>query len=326
MSTRLILKFLLVAIGFGISMAVSAQDKPPLRLLVGFPPGGSTDTVARLLAEKLRLQLGRPVIVENKPGAGGRLAVQALKSAVPDGTTWMVSPNATMVLQPLLYPQTLLGFDVLTDIAPVANLVSYPLALAVSSKTGVNTAREYVAWVKDNPKEGSFGTAGLGGQTHFSGVQFGKAAGLDLSVVPYRGNGPLVTDLLGGQVPAGVMTAGDIAPHRRGGHVRVIATFGSKRSPLLPDVPTLKEQGYDVDAGEAWTALWTSARTPKAEVDRMQAAVKLVLALPEVRDILIEKQTLQPDFRPAAELGQMLRKDMAYWAPVIKASGFKPEQ
>ena len=198
--------------------------------------------------------------------------------------------------------------------------------MTVSTKTGVNNVKEYVAWVKANPQNGLFGSAGLGGHTHFSGLQLGKAAGVELSVVPYKGNGPLATDLLGGQVPAGIMTAGDIAQYQKSGQVKLIGVFGEKRSPLLPDVPTMIEQGYNVDAGDAWTGMWAPARTPRADIDRMQAALKQVLALPEVRDLLINKQTMQPDFRSAADLDKLQRKELAYWGPVIKATGFKPDQ
>lgn len=320
------LKTALAGLAFGAVFAASAQDKPPIRLIVGFAPGGSTDTVARLVADKLRGPLGQPVIVENKPGAGGRLAAEALKNSAPDGLSYMVAPNATGVFQALLYPVSVLKYDLLNDLAPVAVVVSYPLALAVGSKTGVNSVRDYVSFVKSKPEHGSFGSAGLGGHTHFSGLQLAKAAGIEMNVVPYRGNGPLATDLLGGQVPAGIMTAGDIASHQKTGAVKLIGVFGAKRSPLLPEVPTLIEQGYNVDTGDAWTGVWAPAKTPKAELDRMQAALQQVLAMPDVRDILIHKQTMQPDFRPAAELDKLQRKELAYWGPVIKSTGFKPEQ
>jgi tripartite-type tricarboxylate transporter receptor subunit TctC len=320
------LKTALTALAFGLAMTANAQDKPPIRILVGFAPGGSTDSVARILGEKLRGPLGQTVIVENKPGAGGRLAAEALKNSAPDGHTYMIAPNATGVFQALLYPVSVLRYDLLNDLAPVAVVVSYPLALAVSAKTGVNNVKEYVAWAKANPQNSVFGSAGLGGHTHFSGLQLAKAAGIELNVVPYKGNGPLVTDLLGGQVPAGIMTAGDIALHQKSGQVKLIGVFGEKRSPLLPDVPTLIEQGYNVETGDAWTGMWAPAKTPKAELDRMQAALKQVLAMPEVRDLLVNKQTMNPDFRSAVDLDKLQRKELAYWGPVIKATGFKPEQ
>ncbi|MBP0637739.1 MULTISPECIES: Bug family tripartite tricarboxylate transporter substrate binding protein [unclassified Cupriavidus] len=314
------------ALALGFTLAAHAQDKQPIRLLVGFPPGGSTDTVARVLADKLQGVLGQVVIVDNKPGAGGRIATGMLKHSAPDGLTYMVAPNATAIFPTLLYPPATLKYDLLTDLSPVAVVISYPLALVVSSQTGVSNVKEYVAWLKAHPKEAVFGSAGLGGQTHFTGLQFGKAAGVPLNVVPYKGNGPLATDLIGGQLAAAVMTAGDILPHARGGKVRIIGVFSARRSPLLPDVPTVAEQGVKVDSGEAWTGVWAPAKTPRAELERMQAALGKVLAMPDVRSMLEEKAVLQPDYRDAADLDRLQRKELAYWGPVIKASGFKPEQ
>lgn len=315
----------MAVLSLGLGLAAQAQDRAPIKILVGFPPGGSTDLVARLLAEKMAMVLKQPVMVDNKPGAGGRMAAQALKASAPDGQTYMVAPNATPILQTLLYSVEVLKYDMLKDLAPVAVLVSYPLAIAVNTQLGVKNIKEYAAWVKANPKEGSFGTAGAGGHTHFSGLQLGKAIGQPLQVVPYRGNGPMVTDLLGGQVPAGIMTAGDVLQHQKSGKVRVLAQFGAKRSPLMPDVPTLIEQGYNLDTGDAWTGMWAPAKTPQAELDRMQNAIKYVLALPEVREQLINKATLHSDFRPAADMDALQRKELHYWGPIIKESNFKPE-
>lgn len=309
----------------GLTFAATAQDKQPIKLLVGFPPGGSTDTVARLLADKLSTVLKQPIMVENKPGAGGRLAAQALKAAAPDGLTYMIAPNATPVFQTLLYPASVLKYDMLTDFTPVGVVVSYPLALAVSNHLNVKDAKEYATWLKANPKEATFGSAGAGGHTHFTGLQLGKIIGQPLQVVPYRGNGPLATDLLGGQVPAGIMTAGDIVQHQRSGKVRVIAQFGAQRSPVLPDVPTMMEQGIKLDAGDAWTGMWAPAKTPKAEIERIQNGLKYALSLSEVREILVNKATLNPDFRSAEEMDKLQRKELKFWDPIIKASGFKPE-
>jgi tripartite-type tricarboxylate transporter receptor subunit TctC len=316
----------LLAATLGLSMTAGAQSDQPIRILVGFPPGGSTDTVARVLADKMSVVLKQPIIIDNKPGAGGRLAAQALKASAPDGLTYMIAPDATPVFQTLLYPASTLKYDMLKDFAPVAVVVSYPLALAVGQDTGVKTAKDFVAWARSHPQQASFGTAGAGGQTHFSGLQLGKAIGVNLQAVPYRGNGPLITDLLGGQVAAGVMTAGDILPHQSSGKARVVAVFGAQRSALLPDVPTFKEQGIDIDTGDGWTGMWAPAKTPQAQVERMQNALRHVLGLPEVRDILANKATLNPDFRPADEMDKLLRQELAYWGPVIKASGFTPDQ
>ena len=319
------LKLIAACLAVGLTLPTAAQDKSPIKILIGFPPGGSTDTDARVLGEKLSVVPKQPVIVDNKPGAGGRLAAQALKAAAPDGLTYMIAPNATPVFQSLLYPQSVLKYDMLHDFAPVAMLVSYPLALAVNQQSGVKTAKDYAAWVKSNPNDASFGSAGAGGQTHFSGLQLGKAIKQDLRVVPYRGNGPLVTDLLGGQVPAGILTAGDIAQYQKGGKIRIVGVFGAKRSSLLPDVPTFVEQGLNLDTGDAWTGMWAPAKTPKADIERMQNGLKYVLGLPEVRDLLINKATLNPDYRGAEEMDKIQRKELLYWGPIIKESGFKAE-
>lgn len=318
-----------LALGLAFAIPAAAQtahERQPIRFLVGFPPGGSTDTVARVLADKLQVELGQPVIVDNRPGAGGRVATGMLKNSPPDGLTYMVAPNATTIFPTLLYPAATLKYDLLTDLAPVAVVISYPLALVISSETGAKDVKAFVAWMKAHPKEALFGTAGLGGQTHFTGLQFGKAAGVPMNVVPYKGNGPLTTDLLGGQVASAVMTAGDIVPHAKGSKVRIIGVFGPARSPLLPGVPTVAEQGVAMETSDAWAGIWAPARTPKAELDRMQAALAKVLAMPDVRTTLQTKATLNPDFRPAAELDRLQRKELAYWGPVIKSSGFTPDQ
>jgi tripartite-type tricarboxylate transporter receptor subunit TctC len=318
------LKATLACLAVGLSLSATAQDKQPIKLLVGFAPGGSTDTVARVLADKLSLVLKQPVIVDNKPGAGGRVAAQALKASAPDGLTYMIAPNATPVFQTLLYPLSVLKYDMLKDLTPVGLVASYPLALAVNVQSGIKTVKEYEAWVKADPKNATFGSAGVGGHTHFTGLQLGKLMGVDLQVVAYRGNGPLAADLLGGQVPAGVMTAGDILQHQKSGKVRVLGVFGAKRSPLMPDMPTFIEQGYNIDTGDAWTGMWAPAKTPAAELERMQNGLKYVLNLPEVREIF-NKATLNPDFRNAEEMDKLQRKELQYWAPIIKATGFKPE-
>jgi tripartite-type tricarboxylate transporter receptor subunit TctC len=324
MRLSMLFKQLLALAALALTFAAQAQGDT-IKLLVGFPPGGSTDTIARVLGDKLAVVLKQSVLVENKPGAGGRIAAQALKASPRDGLTYMVAPNATPVFQALLYPTAVLRYDVLRDLAPVGIVASYPLALAVGPDVPAKNAAEYVAWLKANPKKASFGTAGAGGQTHFSGLQFGKAVGVAMQVVPYRGNGPLITDLVGGQLPAGVMIAGDVLPHQKGGKVRVLGVFGARRSPLLPEVPTLKEQGIDVDTGDAWTGVWAPAKTPKPQLERFERALKYVLGLPEVREQL-QNLTLTPDFRPAAEMDATVRHELAYWGPIIKVSGFNPAQ
>ncbi|BDI06473.1 tripartite tricarboxylate transporter substrate-binding protein [Sphaerotilus microaerophilus] len=309
-----------------LPLGVQAQGDKPIRLLVGFPPGGASDSVARVLAEKLQVLLKQQVIVENRPGVGGRIAAQAVKNAAPDGLTYMVAPNATFVFQHLTYPVSVLGYDMTTDFTSVAQINSYPMAMVVNAGIGVKNAKDYAAWLKANPDKGTFGTAGQGGDTHFNGLQFAKVAGVKMTVVPYRGNGPLVTDLVGGQILTGNMVAGDALQHVKSGKLTYVGVYAPKRSPLLPDVPTMAEQGFDTGGDNGWMGLWGPAKLPKAELDRMQGALKHVLAQPEVKDLMMNRFAQIADYRPGAEADKQLKAELAHWGPVIKASGFTPAQ
>ena len=314
----------LLAIGLAVAFGAQAQSDKPIKLLVGFPPGGAADSVARVIAEKLQPLLRQPILVENRPGVGGRLAAQAVKAAAPDGHTYMVAPNATFVFQHLTYPVEVLGYDMTKDFTSVARINSYPMAMVVSASTGVKTAKEYVAWRKTPAGQPTFGTAGQGGDTHFNGLQFGKLAGVEMTVVPYRGNGPLVTDMLGNQILTGNMVAGDALQHVKSGKLNYVGIFAKKRSPLIPDVPTMAEQGFDTGGDAGWMGLWGPAKLDPNELARMQNALKLVLGLPEVKDLMMTRFLQVADFQPGAEVDKTLAAELAQWGPVIKASGFKP--
>ena len=311
-------------LGLAVPATLRAQgDKPVIRILLGLPPGGGTDAIARVFADRLPAELGQPVIIDSKVGVGGRLAADALKAAAPDGLTYMIAPNATPTFQTLVFgPQ--LKWDIWRDFAPVAGLVSYPLGMAVSMQTGATNVREFVEWVKKNPSA-SFGTPGLGGQNHFLGVQFAKAAGIDLPVTPYKGTPPLITDLVGGHVPAAVTLMDEMLKFHRAGKARVIGIFSDKRSELMPEIPTMAEQGIKVAGGEGWTAMWAPIKTPAAEIERMQRALQKVLATPQVRDALVTRLSVMPDYLNGQQMAKRQRDELAVWEPVIKASGFKPE-
>jgi tripartite-type tricarboxylate transporter receptor subunit TctC len=301
-----------------------AQDKPIIRILLGLPPGGGTDSIARYIADKLREQLGQPVIIESRVGVGGRLAADALMTASPDGLTYMIAPNATPTFQTLVFgPQ--LKWNIWRDFAPVAGLVSYPLGMAVNADLGVKSVREFVQWAKANPGKASFGTPGTGGQNHFLGVQFSKVAGIDLPMAPYKGTPPMITDLLGGHVPAGISLMDELIKHQKTGKLRVLGIFSDKRSELMPDIPTFTEQGYPVSSGDGWTAMWAPAKTPPAEIARVQQALQKILANPQVKDYLMTRLSVVPHYRSGEEMAKAQRDELATWEPIIKASGFKPE-
>ncbi|MEN9904452.1 MAG: hypothetical protein RLZZ555_1017 [Pseudomonadota bacterium] len=304
--------------------ATLAQSRPVIRILVGFPPGGATDAITRAVVDKLPNLLGQPVIVDNKPGVGGRMAADLMLAAPADGLTYMVAPNATPTFQMLVFKDQI-KWNSLKDFVPVASFASYPLGMGVAANLGVNNAREFVEWVRKNPGKASYGTPGLGGQNAFLGVQFAKAAGIELPVTPYKGSPPMVTDLVGGHVPSAISLLDGMMAHHRSGKIKVIGVFTRERSPLMPDIPTFAEQGIDVTSGEGWTGMWAKAGTPAAEVQRMENAIQQVLAMPEVKEVMSQRLMVHPLFRNAGQMDQLQRAELAHWEPIIKSSGFKPE-
>ncbi len=318
-------QLLAASLAWPLAGAAQAQgDKPTVKLLVGFAAGGGTDSVARLLADKLKDVLEQPVIVENMAGAGGRLAANALVAAPSDGLTFMVANNAVHIFQTLVFGAQL-KWHYRRDFAPVAQITSYPLALAVASSLGVGNVPEFVAWARANPGKASFGTAGLGGQAHFSGLQLAREAGIKLEPVAYKGATPMVTDLVGGHVPAGISLMDDMLKFHRAGSVKVIGVFSAQRSPVVPDIPTFVEQGYKDLSSESWQGVWAPAKTPPAQIERMQNAIKKVLEMPDVRQIMTTRLYVVPTFRPAAEMARLQDEEIKQWEPIIKSSGFKPE-
>jgi tripartite-type tricarboxylate transporter receptor subunit TctC len=313
------------AAGLALPRSLRAQsDKPPIKVLIGFPPGGATDAIGRLVIDRLPAELGQPVVVDNRPGAGGRIAADAVLAAAADGLTYMVAPNATPTFQMLVFGHQV-KWNILRDFAGVACLATYPLGMAVSLATGANNVREFVAWAKANPEKANFGTPGLGGQNHFLGVQLAKAAGIALQVTPYKGSPPMVTDLLGGHVPAAISLMDGLMAHHRAGKLKVIGTFTPERSALMPDIPIFAEQGVNITSGLGWTGMWARAGTPSAEIERMQRAVQRIVAQPEVREAMSKRLWVQPHFLGPEQMTQMQRAELAHWEPIIKASGFKPE-
>ena len=300
-----------------------AQDGPkgPVRLMVGFAPGGSSDLAARIIADKLKDVLGAPVVVDNKAGAGGRIAAEALKNAPPDGNTLLLTPIVVPVLAPLLF--TNLPYDANKDFAPVMHVANYQLAMSAGSNPPAKSLAELTAWLKTNPSKASFGSPAPGSLPHFFGLMVGRSIGVDMQHVAYKGGAPLHTDLIGGQIPVGIDALSDCIEQHRGGRLRIVATSGAARSPLLPDVPTFKELGYPIE-GDGWTAIYAPGGTPRPIVDRLNRALQDVIRQPDVHQKLtnlgFEITATSPD-----QLAAIMRADTAKWRPVIQASGFKPD-
>jgi len=318
---RRLSRWLTVALGVALAATAQAQTEKPVRIVVGFPAGATLDSLARQVAEKLRVSLNQPVIVENRTGAAGRLAAEFVKGQPGDGMTLLMTPVANMAIMP--HSHKGLRYDPFRDFVPVSHVANFQIAFAVGPAVPSQTLRDYVALVKKDPKAGNYASAAAGSIPHFLGVMFARTAGIELTHVPYKGTAPALTDLVGGQIAAAVMTVPDIAQLQRAGKVRALAVAGTRRSAALPDVPTFKEQGYDLE-GSGWYAVFAPASTPKETVDRLSRLVAQATQTPEVR-AFIEKGGMEATGTTPAELAAMLKADYDRWGPVIKASGFTSE-
>jgi tripartite-type tricarboxylate transporter receptor subunit TctC len=317
------IRALLLAAGLALLSAPSlAQVDKPVKLLVGFAPGGSADIAARLLADRLKDDLKQAVTVENKPGAGGRIAAEMLKNAPADGATIMLAPIVVPVLAPLVFSK--LPYDPAADFAPVAQVANFQFALSVAAAHPAKNVQELLAWFKANPGAANFGTPGAGSLPHFFGVMIARGAALDLVHVPYNGGGPLMNALMGNQVSTGIDTLVDQIELQRSGKIRLLASSGAARSPLLPDVPTFGEAGLKGVEGTSWFAVYAPARTPEATIRQLNAAINTALAAPELRE-RYAKLGLEPTGGTPADLAAAMKRDTDRWAPVVKASGFRAD-
>ncbi len=306
----------------GASPLALAQSPNPIRLLVGFPPGGGTDAIARALADKLKDQLGVPVVVENRAGAGGQIAAQALKAAAPDGTTFFLSHDHSVSILPLTIRNP--GFDPATDFVPVAGFATFANALAVSGATPAKSVAEYVSWVKTQAGKDTIGVPAPGSIPEFLVGLIKAKYGVDVQAAPYRGSAPMIADMLGGQIKAGVGSIPDFIEQHKAGKLRVVAVIGDKRQALLPDVPTFKELGFANLDDLPYYGIFAPAGTPAPVVERFSQALQKVIALPEIRDRLTGLG-LTVGYQPQAQFGPLVRKYGQTWAQIIKASGFQPQ-
>lgn len=306
---------------FAAPAPVRAADyQGPVKLLVGFPPGGATDVVARTLGNKLREVLGQPIIVENKGGAGGMIATQQLKASPADGSTVMLTIDHSHVIVPLTFKAP--GYNPATDFTAIAGVAQYFNALAVSSTLGVKTMKEFGAWLKANPGKANFGVPAAGSVPQFASLIVGDALGVKAVPVPYRGGAPLVADLLAGQVPAGIASLTEVIEHHRTGKMQVLAVSGEARAKVAPDVPTFKDLGMKGIDKNPWLAFFGPKDMPTAFVERFSKAVAKVLQDPEVIEKLA-KMGNEVTYAPPAELERWVTEATAHWGPVIKASGYE---
>jgi tripartite-type tricarboxylate transporter receptor subunit TctC len=309
----------------GTSVRALAQAiKKPVHIIVGFPAGGGTDVIARILADLLRGPYASTVLVENKPGAGARIAVESVKNAEADGSVMLFTPDFPITV----YPSSVrsLNYDPLRDFTPVApaakSMLTYNVGPAVPDS--VKTLADFVQWCKANPGKATFATTAAGGTPHFVGVMLANAAGVPITPVHYRGGAPALQDLLGGHVPAGVNPISESLPHARAGTLRMLAVTGSRRSPFLPDVPTMREQGYDVVI-DSWLGVFVPVKTPDDAVNALSAAIGEASRSAQMVENLA-KVGNEPAFQTPREFAATVKADIARWSPVVKASGFVAEE
>jgi len=306
-----------------ISAGANGQNsvRPPAKILLAFE-GGSSRPVAFRLAEMTGATMRRSVVVEEKPGATGRIGAMALKNAAPDGATVAYLPIAVPVLAPLTFKDV--HYDPIHDFAPVSQIATYDLALAVPASHPAKTMADYIAWLRTHPTQAFYATGAAGALPHFLGVMLARASGIELTHVAYKGFAPMSTDLMAGTVPAGISGVSDLIDLHRAGRVRIIATSGAKRVPQLPDVPTFIEQGYPTVQASGWAGVFAPAGTSKALIDEWSAALVAATRSNEMRQMLLD-MGVEPTGTTQEDFAAILAADIARWAPIVKASGFRAD-
>jgi tripartite-type tricarboxylate transporter receptor subunit TctC len=295
--------------------AHAAEIAGPIRLVVTFPPGGIGDIVTRLVASKMAKSMGTSVIVENRPGASGRIGTLFVKRAAPDGTTLVLGNTVTMVTGPMVLKE--LPYDPVNDFVPVSHVIEFELAFAVASKVPAKDLKEYAKWVAADPLNAVIGSPSIGGLGHFLGLQIGRALNVELTHIGFKGSAPLTNDLMGGHIPAGIDTL-DAQMRARG--TKILATTGKKRSPFLPNVPTFTELGYPEVQGSGWFGFFAPAGTPKAIVAQLSREIAKAVHDPEVVGKMKDLSYV-PTGTTSDEFAQIFKADREKLGPIIKASG-----
>lgn len=301
---------------------LSAQAQEPLKIIVGFPPGSGLDVLTRLVAEQMRAAGGAPVIVDNRAGGGGRIAAEFVAKAEPDGTTILSAPIVTTAFMPFVTKK--LNFDPMKDLAPITRLGNFQFALATNTDVPAKSVGEFIAFVRANPGKVNYGSLSAGTPSHFLGVMFNRATGLDMQHIPYKGSGPVNIDLQGGQIQATFNTTVSTMELFKGGKINLLAVTGAARSPSLPDVPTFKELKLNLgpmEDAELWYGFLAPGRTPAPVLKELNSRLVAALTDPQVRrkitNLDIQVVTDTPE-----GFAKIIADDYKRWGEVIKSSGF----
>ena len=322
-SRRVVAVGLAVAVAGLAGLAQAQQQGAPIKLLVGFPAGAGTDAIARTLGEKLKDQLGVPVVVENRAGAGGQIAAQALKAAPADGHTLLLSHDHTISILPQVVKNP--GYNSATDFVPVAGFATFANVLAVSGGTPAKSFDEYLKWVRT--QRGGKDTIGVPAPAsipEFLVKMIGTKYKIDVQAAPYRGSAPMTADMLGNQISAGIASVPDFIENHRAGKVRIVATIGAKRQALLPQVPTFTELGFANLEDLPYYGVFAPVGTPQPVIDRFGDALAKVLAMPDVKQKLTT-MGLTVAYEPQGQFAGRVRSYTQTWGGIIKASGFTPQ-
>jgi tripartite-type tricarboxylate transporter receptor subunit TctC len=307
----------LLAVLAQIAFAQSGYPTRTITMVVGFAPGGGTDTVARIVAKKVGEAVGQTVIVENKAGAGGTVAVHQVAKSAPDGYTIVLANVGSLTVAPYLIAK--LPYDPLRDLAPITMAVEFPNVLVVQPSMPAKTLAEFVQLAKASPGKIGYGSSGIGGIGHLAGALLGIVADIDIVHVPYKGGGPAMQDLLGGQIPAMIATPPTALPHVKAGKIRALATTGAARAALMPDVPTVAESGYPGYEATNWYAYLAPAGTPKDVLARLNQELVQALNAPDVREQL-DRQGMEAKPGTPEELTKTMERELATWGKVVKAA------
>lgn len=306
-----------------LGLGLAAAQSPTTKLMVGFPAGGGTDAIARILAERLQAELGAPVVVDNKPGAGGQIAAQTLKAAAPDGHTLFLSHDHSITILPMVTKNP--GYDSAKDFVPVAGFATFVNAFALSGGTPATSLKGYADWVRQQGGgKGAVGIPAPGSVPQFLVQVIAKQNQLDLVAAPYRGSAPMMGDMLGNQISAGVASIPDFIENHKAGRLRVVAVMGTQRQAAMPEVPTFAELGLTGFEDVPYYGVFAPAGTPKATLDKLGAAIQKTIAQPDVQGKLTA-MGLTVGYMTSEQLAARERSYAKVWAKIIKDSGFQPQ-
>jgi len=314
----------IIFLSLGFTSFASAQSYPSktVRILVGFAPGGSTDILARVIAQEMSKNVGQQVIIDNRPGAGGNIAAELTSKAPPDGHTLFACTTGVFAIQPFLYSK--LPYDPDKGLVPVTQTGSLPYILVVHPSLPVKNVRDFIAFVKTRPGEINYASSGIGTASHLSAALFASSAGLKMVHVPYKGTGNAMSDLLAGQVVMIFDQPVSSLPHVQAGKLRVLGISSGKRFPTLKEIPTIAEQGVPGFEAISWAGICAPGGTPKPIVDRVYSEVAKTLKVPEVRERLL-RDGIEPIGSTPEQYAEHIKKEMVKWGKVVKDTGARVE-